>query len=84
MTLPIKGELVSVRWPGGPHDFVLQFDHVNTSIPNPPGWEHWVTLVGVANPGGWSRFYVQPVEPGVWTLLPKDCGPLPDGPPAPS
>jgi len=39
------GELVTIRWPEGQHDFVIEFGRV--SAPELAGWEDWVILHGV-------------------------------------
>jgi hypothetical protein len=68
------GERVTVRWPGGPYDFVLEFSYAEAV--NAPGWEEWFTIHGlVVEPEGLQHravrgFYVHPVEEGVYALLP--------------
>ncbi len=75
MSAPAYGDRVTVRWPGGPHDYLLEFDHFRTER----FVGGWVLLVGrQVEPEGGQRgggylrtFYVRPVEAGVFTLYPK-------------
>jgi len=72
-----RGELVTVRWPGGPYDFVLEFEAAEPV--GAVGWEDWFNISGmqVKPREQWPlgrTFYVRPVEdePGVYTLVPFD------------
>lgn len=72
-----RGERVTVRWPGGPYDFVLEFDYAEPSTMS--GWEDWLTIHGLCvEPEGPQHrmtrsFYVRPVEgeERTYALLPK-------------
>jgi len=66
-----RGERITIRWPGGPHDFVLEFEYAEPV--GGVGWEDWFTITGVVVEPGTARmqsFYVHPVEAGVYALLP--------------
>lgn len=60
------GERVTVRWPGGPYDFEVEFHYAEPV--HAPGWEDWLVLHGVVvSPEGpqhrtFRAFYVHPVE----------------------
>ena len=68
-----RGERVTVRWPGGPYDFVILFDYAE------PGRDGWLTIHGLCvEPEGPQHrmprsFYVRPVEgeERTYALLPK-------------
>lgn len=74
MSVPARGERVTIRWPGGPHDFVLTFDHFRPERFH----DGWVLVVGrQVEPEGMERgygwlqtFYVRPVGDRVFTLYP--------------
>ena len=57
-----RGERVTVRWPGGPYDFVIEFAYAE------PGRGSWLTVPGVCvNPVGpqhhtMRSFFVHPME----------------------
>lgn len=65
-----RGDRVTVRWPNGPHDFVLKFDSIR-----PEGQDGWVLVTGlVVEPQGpkhraMRSFYVRPDGDG-YALLP--------------
>jgi hypothetical protein len=69
--LPKRGERVTVLWPGGQYDFVLEF---NRAEPGVNGWL-WLTGLVVEPEGvehrGQRTFYVHPVPGGKFTLHPK-------------
>lgn len=70
-----RGDRVTVRWPGGPHSYVLEFDHIQPERFH----DGWVLLAGrqiepegMQRGGGYLRtFYVRPVADGVFTLHPR-------------
>ncbi|AGL20943.1 hypothetical protein [Actinoplanes sp. N902-109] len=72
-----QGERVTIRWPGGPYDFVILFDYAEPS--GAAGWEDWLTIHGMCvepeGPQHHTRrsFYVHPVEgeERTYALLPK-------------
>lgn len=78
-------ERVTIHWPGGPHDFVIEFGSVE-----PAEKDGWLYVQGlVVSPDApeyrhWRRFWVQPVEDG-YALLPKIGPPVsnPVGAPRP-
>lgn len=69
--LPKPGESVTVRWPNGDYDFVLEFEYAE------PGAEGWILLTGVVlEPQGVAQgrrrsLYVKPTTDGEFTLRPK-------------
>jgi hypothetical protein len=69
-----RNERVTIRWPGGPYDFVVEFDHAEPAAS--PGWEDWLVIHGLCvepeGPGhrAMRSFYVHPVKSG-YALLPK-------------
>jgi hypothetical protein len=70
--LPERGELVTIRWPGGPHDIVIKFDCVPSGWPAPA--KGWVWLRGQVKeprmPAPWVQvFHVQPIDGG-YELMP--------------
>ena len=75
-----RGERVTIRWPGGPYDFVVLFDHAETSTL--PGWEGWLTVTGpCVEPAGPRRrsvrsFFVRRVAGAerTYALLPRREG----------
>jgi hypothetical protein len=70
--LPAKGELIVVKWPGGPHNFLLKFDHeVPTAGLSKPDW---LTLSGVvvepaAQKGRLRTFYARQLSEREFTLV---------------
>jgi hypothetical protein len=68
-----RGERVTVFWPNGPYDFVLEFEYAEQVLA--PGREDWIVIHGlVVEPDGpqhraFRGFYVHPVEGG-YSLLP--------------
>lgn len=68
-------ERITVFWPGGPYNFVLEFDRVEPV--NAPDWEDWFVIHGVVvQPEGVQHhtmrgFYVHPVEGG-YEMLPAN------------
>jgi hypothetical protein len=65
-------ERTSIRWPGGPHDFVI------AQVTEPAGWpaplKGWVWLTGLVvepeePPQGFRTFHVRPVDGG-YELMP--------------
>lgn len=70
--LPMKGERITIRWPGGPHDFVMEFEIEDTHIAGPPGWYYLHGLV--VSPANWHPRWWSPMVhlvDGKWTMLPK-------------
>jgi hypothetical protein len=73
MPLPRDGETVTIRWPDGPHDFVMRFLYEDRKMcGTPPGWTF---LHGqIVEPDSWHKrcwsFMVHLVD-GEWTMLPK-------------
>jgi hypothetical protein len=82
--LPHKpGELVTVFWPGGPHNFVLEFDHAEEFDLYGGEWTDWFLIHGTctgddgcpvnSKTGGryhhMRNFYVHPVDGG-YALVP--------------
>lgn len=69
-----RGERVTVRWPGGPYDFVMEFEYAEAI--GAPGWEDWFNIHGfVVEPKGPGHqttrgFYVHQVGKGEYALLP--------------
>jgi hypothetical protein len=69
------GDRIKIRWPGGPHDFVIEYyDDQGFSCAPMPGFQ-WMRGV-VVEPGGlaWRslrRFQVRPTGNGEYELLPK-------------
>jgi hypothetical protein len=71
--LPEKDERITIRWPGGPHDFVMIFKELA------PGWESgpngYLFLRGeiVEPPREWPDFrvlYARPTgQPGEYSLI---------------
>ena len=49
--LPDQGETITIRWPGGPFDFVMEFECERTP---PPPWPGWRFLYGrIVQPENW-------------------------------
>lgn len=73
---PRRGDKVTVRWPGGLYDFVIEFEYAEAAPPH-QGSDGWLWLSGmVVEPAGpehrsFRTFYVQPVAGGAFSLLPK-------------
>ena len=76
------GDEIVIRWPGGPHGFVIEYyDDGRQLMPSPsPGWQYLRGVV-IEPPGpGWRSlrtFYVRPIEGGEYSLraLPEgSCG----------
>lgn len=69
-----RGERVTVRWPGGPYDFVLEYQRAEPVSMS--GWDDWFMIHGFCvEPVGvqhqtMRQFYVHPVDDG-YALLPK-------------
>lgn len=68
------GELITIRWPNGPHDFKIQFEYANDDMQF-EGWEGWVTLYGVVGaPGGHQTlrgFYCHPIGDREYEMIPR-------------
>jgi len=70
---PRWGDRVTVRWPGGSYDFVIEYDHEE---PSQPGG--WVVVHGlVVEPVGPEHrrhrgFYAHQVGAGIYEMLPKN------------
>jgi hypothetical protein len=69
------GELITIRWPGAPYDFKIQFQYADKV--NAPGWESWVVLHGlVVEPHGpqhqaYRGFYCHPIGDREYEMIPK-------------
>lgn len=63
-----RDERILIRWPGGPYDFVIEFESVEPVLAK--GWEGWVSIRGfVVEPQGLRHqmtrsFYCHPVDGG--------------------
>lgn len=68
-----RGERVEIRWPGGPYDFVIEFDYAR----DVGHWDGWLELHGTvvepSDPGhhAYRGFYCHPVGEGVYEMIPK-------------
>jgi hypothetical protein len=71
--LPKRGERVTVRWPGGPFDFEVEFERLDEVMPGAESGWLWLRGVQVSPEGrqrGVARtFYVRPDGDG-YALLP--------------
>lgn len=71
--LPKRGERVTVRWPGGPYDFEVEFERLDEAMPGAADGWLWLRGVVVSPEGRQQRmartFYVQPDGDG-YALLP--------------
>jgi len=69
------GELIDIRWPGGPHDFQIEFEYAEEL--KVEGWEDWIVLHGlVVKPASTQfrtsrAFYAKPVGERTYEVLPK-------------
>jgi hypothetical protein len=73
LRLPKKGERITIRWPGGPYDFVMIFDKVAPGWGSgPDGYEFLRGLI-VEPPSEWPDYrvlYARPTgQPGEYTLV---------------
>lgn len=69
--LPQRGETITIRWPGGPFDFVMKFEREQESRPPWPGWHFlYGQIIKPENwhPGCWAPM-VHLVD-GEWALKP--------------
>lgn len=70
--LPRRGDEITIRWPGGAHDFVMFFER--EQLPRPP-WPGWHYLYGrIVSPENWHPGMWAPMArlvDGVWTMKPK-------------
>jgi hypothetical protein len=69
-----RGQHVTVFWPGGPYNFVLEFDWAERHNVAEEKWKDWFVIHGrevEPDPkyGGTRAFYVHPVDGG-YALLP--------------
>lgn len=68
------GELITIRWPGGLHDFKIQFQYADEV--SAPGWESWVVLHGqVVEPEEaqyqrYHGFYCHPIGDREYAMIP--------------
>ncbi|MEU4237919.1 hypothetical protein [Actinoplanes sp. NPDC026619] len=75
--LHARRERVTIRWPDGPYDFVVEFDHAEPG--GMSGWDDWLIIHGLCvEPEGpqhrtMRSFFVHPVEGG-YALLPMKKG----------
>jgi hypothetical protein len=71
--LPKRGERVTVRWPGGPYDFEVEYERLDDTAPAAADGWYWLRGVVVSPEDQQNRmartFYVQPVDDG-YALLP--------------
>lgn len=72
--LPEKGERITIRWPGGPYDFVMIYEDVAAGYPS--GWEGFAFLRGeIVEPEldvwrGWGILYARATgEPGEYEMV---------------
>ncbi len=65
---------VTVRWPGGPYDFVLQGAEVDKALTGriPPG-DGWMWLTGYEPGYGGRTFYVRQLGDREYALIPKQA-----------
>jgi hypothetical protein len=72
--LPKRGERVTIRWPGGPYDFEIEYLGLNDAMPEAEDGWYWLRGLVVEPEGHRHRmaqtFYVQPDGDG-YALLPK-------------
>jgi hypothetical protein len=70
--LPQPGDEITIRWPGGPHDFVMHFRREGDPAP----WPGWHYLHGsIVEPANWHPNPWSPLAhlvDGEWTMVPKD------------
>lgn len=75
---PKRGDHIVIIWPGGPHNFRMEFDKLDASMPPPPpGWLWLHGKVGetklrfdlVVN--DWRTLYARPVADGVYEMVPR-------------
>lgn len=46
-----RGERILIRWPGGPYDFIVEFEYSERVLA--AGWEDWIVVHGfVVEPQG--------------------------------
>lgn len=78
--LPRRGDEITIRWPGGAHDFVMFFEREQLPRPPRPGWHY---LAGrIVEPNSWYPGWFTPMArlvDGVWTMLPVDGRVTADG-----
>lgn len=73
----MRGDVITIRWPGGPHDFVMTFECLDETIaPHAPGWLWLFGSVGETEikhlpfkVKDWRRIYARKVEPGVYEMV---------------
>jgi hypothetical protein len=64
--VPRKGDKILIIWPGGPHNFEMEFMYLDETMPAPNGEYLW--LHGVID--GYARtLYARPVEPGTYRMV---------------
>lgn len=72
--LPKRGERVTIRWPGGPYDFEIEYIDLDDGMPRADDGWYWLRGLVVKPEDHRQRmartFYVTPVEGG-YALLPK-------------
>jgi len=76
--IPKRGQHITIRWPNGPHDFEMEFLHLEWPCgPHEPGW---LWLHGIVGKEDWAHLtydrtqtlYARPTdEPGVYETIPK-------------
>lgn len=76
--VPKPGDKILIRWPGGPHDFHMEFIELNDSMPAPhaPGWLSLYGKVGEEYLPRWNQhiydyrtLYARYVSRGVYEMV---------------
>lgn len=68
--LPAAGEHITIRWPGGPHDFEMVFEREGDPCPF-PGWRYLYGVIVLPqrwHPRRWSP--MAHLVDGEWSMLP--------------
>lgn len=76
--VPKPGDKILIRWPGGPHDFHMEFISLNESMPaHAPGWLSLYGKVGEEYLARWDQhiydyrtLYARYVSDGVYEMVP--------------
>jgi hypothetical protein len=69
---PAEGERITIRWPGGPYDFVMEFEGLHETGPAPePGWAWLHGRIVEPDPGfpRWQTLYARSAG-GDWEMKP--------------
>jgi hypothetical protein len=75
---PEPGDTITIRWPGGPHDFQMEFVRFDEPPcpPHEPGWVYLHGIVGETRTQhitskDYRTLYARPVGPGLlYEMLP--------------